>query len=50
MCGAAVRKREGMAVHCGGDEGLWPALLPVVAVPFFVAGTVMLDLCRTNKK
>lgn len=44
VCGAAVGKREGGAVHCGRDEGLWPARLPVVAVPLLVARSVMLDL------
>lgn len=33
VCGAAVGKREGVTVHCGRDEGLWPARLQVVAIP-----------------
>ncbi len=31
-------------MHCGRDEGLWPARLPVVAIPLLVARPVMLDL------
>lgn len=44
--GAGVR--EGVAVHCRRDEGLWTARLGVVAVPL-VAGAVVLDL-RGEKK
>lgn len=46
VCGAAVGKREGGAVYCGRDESLWPARLPVVAVPLLVARPVMLDLAK----
>lgn len=46
VCGAAVGKWEGVAVHRGWDEGLRSARLPVVAVPFLVARAVMLDLAK----
>lgn len=50
VCGAAVGKWEGGTVHCGRDEGLRPARLPVVAVPLLVAGAVMLDLSGDETK
>lgn len=50
VCGAAMGKREGVAVHRGWDEGLRSTRLPVVAVPLLVARAVMLDLSGDETK
>lgn len=42
--------REGVAVHCGRDEGLRTARLGVVSVPLVVTGAVVLDLRGTGRK